>query len=90
MICPRCGTVNADPVICERCGLDLREPTPAGPTGAGWTRDVGGIPARSLAVAALGACIVMGLVVLFGPSAGVVAIPVTGLVSRKMSHREPS
>ena len=89
MPCPRCGTVSPDhQAICGRCGLDLRGTrTPAGPSGAGWTRQEGGIPSRTLAFAALGACIVMGLTAILGPVAGVCAIPVAGIVSHRMSHR---
>jgi hypothetical protein len=89
MPCPRCGMVNPDdPAICVRCGLDLRGTgTQAGPSGAGWTRQVTGVPSRTLAFAALGACIAMGLTAIAGPVAGVCAIPVAGIVSYRMSHR---
>jgi uncharacterized membrane protein YvbJ len=89
MPCLRCGTVNPDETpICGRCGFDLRETrAQAGPSGAGWARQVSGIPSRTLALVALGACIVMGLTAIVGPVAGVCAIPVAGITSYRMSHR---
>jgi hypothetical protein len=74
---------------CGQCGLDLRKtraPQPK-PSGSGWTHTSSGIPPHTLAFAALAALVAVGLTALAGPVAGVCAIPVSGIVAYRMSHR---
>ena len=87
MPCPRCGTVSpGDQAFCGRCGVALRS-TLAGPTGAGWNREISGVPPRMLAVAVLAGCFAAGLAVLFGTIGTVVGVLVAGVVGRRMSKR---
>ena len=87
MPCPRCGTVNPDgPAFCGRCGVALRS-TLAGPTGAGWNREVSGVPPRRFALMVLASWVAVGLAVLFGTIGTVVGVLVAGVVGRRMSKR---
>ena len=87
MPCPRCGTVNpGGQAFCGRCGVALLGTT-AGPTGAGWNREVSRVPPRRLAVVFLASFLAAGLAALFGTVGAVVGVLVAGIAGRRMGKR---